>query len=142
MTFEIEYQVSLATPQPWLDAALPEQAFVAISSVPVIMHGDRTTNFCWLLPAAASPANAGEKKEGELHCEPFTPGAQLAVPEGITQLQVRTPGSFAVAFDWADAKMMVEMKQYSALLALQFPSLAPDGKAHTYKVKHSLVVVE
>jgi len=118
----------------------PEQAFVSVHSVPVVLRSDRSTAFCWAIPAAASSPESqpdrGEPVEQTEHCERFSPeGAALAVPEGVTRLEVRTPGQLGLALSWTGAGMTVEMKQYSALLKLRFPPLEPGRGAGTYRIQ-------
>ncbi len=60
----------------------------------------------------------------ERHCEPFTPdGARLVIPDGIRELEVRTPGSAGLGLEWTGGTVTVEMKRFSVLLKLRFPAL-------------------
>lgn len=127
---DVEYNVSLAPaaieqPQP--------QAFVAVHSVPALLRGDRTTRFCWL-----SPGTELSSEEGVETCELFQPGGRVTVPEGVTGMTVRTPGAGALRLEWSEGTMAVEMKNYSALLKLQFPPLAPGGAAGQYRLRMEL----
>jgi hypothetical protein len=125
---EAEYLVSLNPASAPADA--PAQAFVAVNSVAVYAHGSRGAQFCW---------KAGEPAEE--HCEAFTPNGSVEIPAGIRSMEVRNPGRAAMALEWSEGRMAVEMKHYSAWLKLHFPELAP-GNAARYKVRYRVLPVE
>lgn len=126
----------------WRGAGLAARALSTTLSLPVTLHGDNTTRFCWEKPL---PEGAPAKPEDppELHCELFAPqGKPLTVPEGITHLQVRTPGSSALRIEWPRGQMRVEMKNYSALLHFAFPRAEPGASAGEGRLKFHAVTVE
>jgi hypothetical protein len=131
-TLEAEYQVALAarTQEPSADA--PPQAFVAVNSVAVYSRGARSTEFCW--PAEAE----GEEPQ----CERFVPGKSLELPAAVRRLEVRNPGRTALALEWREGRMRVEMKNFSALLRLEFPPLAPGGEAGRYVLRFMVLEAE
>ncbi len=139
--FEITYRVRAAAPtESAVGNASAEAPFAMSASVPVVMHSERTTRFCWPRTPEEPPSDA--KTQEGLHCETFEPGERIEVPAGISALQVRTPGSFAQRLEWhGGGQMFVEMKQYTAMLQLRFAQW-PAGDPAEFKVKYSMVVVE
>lgn len=130
---EVQYAVSLAAPRTAAERAgeIRERAFVAVNSVPVLVGGDRTTQFCWqeVLPGGLA-ADANDQKESARHCEPFVAGGgELVVPRHVKRLEVRTPGRIGLAVEWEVGRMTIDRKQFSALLRLNFPPLIPGGEA-------------
>jgi len=128
---EVDYRVSLGHSGEGRAAGTGHsnqaQAFIAVNSLPAFSRGDRSTRFCWALEESAAD---------KMHCETFVPAAApVEVPETVTRVEVRTPGRSGVALEWEAGKMTVEMKQFSALLKLQFPRLVPGGAAGDYRVK-------
>ena len=116
---------------------LPEgvrQAFVAVNSVPAHAGGAQSTRFCWptgsgsareAAAVAAGPADSNPPAE---HCEFFVAGGDaLNLPASVAHLEVRTPGRPSLVLEWKNARMTVEMKNYSALLRLEFRALEPGG---------------
>jgi len=126
----VDYKVSLAAGG---EQPSQPQAFVAVHSVPVLLRGDRTTRFCWPVPGAENLEGATEET-----CELFQPGGLATVPEGISTLTIRTPGAETLMLEWSAGAMAVEMKNYSALLKLRFPPLAPGGPAGEYRLRMEL----
>jgi len=118
---EVEYKVELLGGG---EEAGQEQAFVAVHAVPALVRGDRGTRFCW----RAQP-------EAERQCELFVPGRVVGVPEGVTRIEVETPGRSALRFRWEGARAAIEMKQHTALLRLRFSALVPGGDAGRYRTR-------
>lgn len=118
-------------------APLPEgtrQAFVAVNSVPAHAGGEQSTRFCWPAgPGAGEGAAAGAAPPAGVdpppeHCEAFVAGRDpLTIPASAARLEVRTPGRPSLVLAWKNARMTVEMKNYSALLRLEFHPLEPGG---------------
>jgi len=139
----VDYEVGLlalssAEAQP-PGSAPPEQAFLAVNSVPVVFGGERTTQFCWLDPVAKNAQPSPDADSSGLHCELFVPGRDpLTLPEAARRMEIRSPGRFAFAVEWNAGQMTVEMKNFSALLKLQFPALAPGGEFGKYTVQFHL----
>jgi hypothetical protein len=122
-------------------------ALVSMNSVPTHPAPERGTNFCWQGPSAPAPrsSQAQGKKESptERHCEPFTPdGAPLVIPDGVRELEVRTPGSAGLALAWTGGTVTVEMKRFSALLKLRFPGLEVGGEPARNQVRYTLLPAE
>ncbi len=133
-SFEARYE--------WEGAATVARTVEASLSVPVTLHGENTTRFCWEKPRDAAPANTVPGSAPEMHCETFEPlGKAIMVPSGVQHLEVRTPGSFALRLEWAAGAMHIEMKNYSALLRFAFPRAAPGGPGHA-TLKFRAIVVE
>ncbi len=136
-TMRVDYRIQLfATSSP---GGEPPQAFMAVNSVPAMVRGDRSTRFCWV------------NSDSRVHCEEFSPDrAVVELPEGSRRLNVRTPGRPGLALEWSCAKpsaqpcgqMRIEMKRFSALLKLQFPSLAPGGEPGEYSIRLSVLPAE
>ncbi len=144
-TVRVDYRVQLHSAPGGADAAakLEEhpQAFIAVNSVPVVFRKDRSTQFCWTLSGSDAQVAEG------MHCESFSPGhARLELPEGVSRIEVRTWGRPGLALEWDCAKscgrMTVEMKNFSALLELQFPALLPGGVVGEYSVRYRILSSE
>jgi Glycosyl hydrolases family 35 len=142
-----DYRVRLLVPGSASAAAQEPQAFVAVNSLPASARINRSTQFCWAAPSSPPAEGAGDG----MHCESFMPGgAALTLPAGAHKLEVRTPGQPRPALEWscADApavacgQMTVEMKNYSALLKLQFPALSPGGTPGEYSVRYVILPIE
>lgn len=57
-------------------------------------------------------------------------------------MTMHTPGSNAVVFEWSAGTMAIEMKNYSALLKITFPPLAPGGEVGEYTVRMEASEIE
>jgi hypothetical protein len=118
----------------------PEQAFLAVNSVPVVFGGDRTTQFCWLDPSAKNAQPTPDAEGSGMHCEAFVPGHDpLLLLATARRMEIRSPGRFTFAVEWNVGQMTVEMKNFSALLKLQFPALTPGGEFGKYAVQFHVV---
>jgi hypothetical protein len=138
-TLAVDYDVVLKADS--VDTALsgrpqPEQAFVAVNSVPAVFGGDRTTQFCWPgTPPAVLPSSP-DSDISRMQCAAFAPSHEaLVLPERANRLEIRSPGRLAMALEWKLGRMTIEMKNFSALLKLQFPTLSPGGSAGQYQVR-------
>ncbi len=134
--FSVEYH--------WEGPGLAAHSVSTALSVPVTWHGENTTRFCWEKPKApGAPENRLPQSAPEMQCEVFQPhGKSVAVPEGIQHLEVRTPGSFALRFEWPAGQMRVQMMNYSAQLLFAFPRPEPGATEGSGRLKVSAVVVE
>lgn len=118
------------------EAPQHQQSFVAINSLPALSIGDRSTRFCW--SAQATDAAASARGNGE-HCEEFVPGGKsLELPEGIVRMEVHTPGEPGLALEWDRGTMTIDRKNFSALLRLEFPPIAPGSEASYTVLFHVL----
>lgn len=63
------------------------------------------------------------------------------IPDGVRELEVRTPGSAGLALEWTGGTVTVEMKRFSALLKLCFPVLEV-GEPVRYQVRYTLLLAE
>jgi hypothetical protein len=142
-----DYHVRLFGPGSASTAAQEPQAFVAVNSLPASVRSNRSTQFCWPVPSGEPSEDA---RDG-MHCEAFVPGgAALSLPAEARKLETRTPGQPGLALEWSCAnvpsgpcgQMTVEMKNYSALLKLQFPALAPGGVHGEYSVRYVILPIE
>jgi hypothetical protein len=126
-TIRIAGKQELEARYAWTGSGLAARSLATVQSVPVTLHGDNSTRFCWQPAAAPAGETATPAPAAEMQCEVFVPlGRAVATPPGVTHLEVRTPGSFALRFEWESGRMHVEMRNYSALLRLEFPA-APAG---------------
>jgi hypothetical protein len=135
-TLEAKYQVGLAAAETASAGETPAQAFVAVNSVAVFSRGPRGTEFCWTPPEAAVSSAA------DLHCEKFVPGKTLTLPEEVRRVEVRNPGRTALALEWREGSMSVDMKNFSALLRLEFPQLEPGGRPGVYSLRFVALPVD
>jgi Glycosyl hydrolases family 35 len=140
---EADYTVSLAAPAGGAAFTHP-QSFILENSVAVASRLDKPTSFCWASNVKSEVANstpdAPEKQkdseDSTMHCETFVPrGHALSLPANVERLEIRTPGQPGLVFEWRDAQMIIEQKNFSALLKLQFPPLVPGGPAGKYAVR-------
>lgn len=122
-----------AAPLPQVSAA---QSFQVLSLVPADRDGNKGTEFCW----------AGEQGTGgsAARCQPYIPGGPaMAVPGGITRVEIRQPRRPTLALDWSAApagtRLTLEPKRFSVLLRLAFPPLAVGGAAAAYRIEFSVV---
>ena len=130
--FAVDYDVVLDAAAP-ADAANPfaaplpqgiRQAFVAVNSVLAHSGGAQSTRFCW----SAAPRAADGSEPPPERCETFAPGGDtLNLPPTVERIEVRTLGKPSLVIGWKNARMTVEMKNYSALLRLEFHPLQPGG---------------
>jgi hypothetical protein len=114
------------------------QSFVILNSIPAEAAEGRSTRFCWR--QAPSGAAGGAPAE---HCEVFAAGGEpLALPAGVTRLEVRTPAKPRLAVDWrgagAGAEVLLEQKRYTVLLRLSCPPLDPGGAAGAYGIEFTV----
>jgi hypothetical protein len=116
------------------------QSFIAVNSFPAESRSDSTTRFCWQPKAAdrATLAN-GSSGDGNDTCRDFVrDGEAIAVPRGISTLEIRTPGDPTIEISWDCAKacgqMTIRPKYFSALFELQFPPLTPGYVAADYSI--------
>ena len=121
------------------------QSFLAVNSVPVVFRAEHSTQFCWGM-AEAKPGPEAKDAPAK-HCESYKPGsAPLELPAGTNRLEVRTPGKAGLALEWDCARncarMTIQMKNFSALLSLQFPPLTPGGPPGEYTVRFSPLTLE
>ena len=120
------------------------QSFVAVNSFPAEGGDGSSTRFCW-------PKNQAEKKsvpagekggDGESEdqrCEEFVPdGKPLGVPEGVSKIEVHSPGRPGIEIGWecgeSCGRMTIEPKHFSALFRLQFPPLVVGAEAARYSM--------
>jgi len=128
-TLEVDYQVGI---RPDVPASTARYTFVAASSIPALLREEASTRFCWLGPP-----------EAPQHCETFGPGrGPIPLPETARRLEIHTPGRFGMALEWDRGKMTIEMKNFSAMLRLAFPSLPPGEEAQRYQVRYRALPVE
>jgi len=138
-TIRVDYRVTLKPLSPGgaMPANLPPQAFVAVNSFPAVRRQEESTEFCWEPENRPSKGAAASKR-----CEEFVPeGKAIEVPEGSTRLEFRTAGrpTVAVAWECKDTcpKVVIEPKNFSALLRVEFPPLVPGGDPGLYTLQIS-----
>ena len=147
-SFRVNYRVQLKpAPSDSPGETKHSQSFIAVNSVPVISRADRSTQFCWSTEESKKGAGNDAQDSSKKSCESFKPGrAPLQLPDGANRLEIRTPGKAGLALKWncaeTCARMTIEMKNFSALLNLQFPALSPGGAAGEYSVQFSPLSAE
>ncbi len=145
-SLRVNYRVQLKTsPRDPAGQERHSQSFIAVNSVPVVFRAEHSTQFCWGMAEAKPGAEA--KAASAKHCESYQPGrALLELPAGTNRLEVRTPGKAGLALEWDCAKicarMTIQMKNFSALLSLQFPPLTPGGPPGEYTVRFRPLTLE
>jgi hypothetical protein len=131
-TVEARYRVSL-NPANGVEVSGPSLEFVAASSLPAASGEDRSTEFCWVAPAAESTGGAGANRarDSDQACDRFVPlGPPLEAPRGVSGLEIRTPGHATLDFEWTTGAATLVMKSDSVLLEVAVP-LAADLPAET-----------
>jgi len=133
-TVQVEYRTSslAAGHAEQNGSAGPAAFFVTSFSVPAFEGGAMGTQFCWKLPdsaAAAVPA--------EMHCEAFAAATgAIAVPEGVSQLEIRTAAQPALTVIWKEGHVSIKPQRDAAQVLLEFPAAGPDGNAGPYSVSY------
>lgn len=132
-TIETSYRVSDFDPNVSKAAGGTKTArsFISMLSVSVPDSGEGSTRFCWNstpteAPSVALPGPNGgvasQKNAVNSHCEDFVPSAGLiAIPHGITRVEMTSAGHAAIAVEWTTGQMIVIPKATSAELDLVVP---------------------
>lgn len=134
-TLRVEYRVKLNPDEAGsTEKGEHSQAFLAVNSLQAIARGDQRTQFCW------GSAAGGEQKKADPKCVDFTAGGKtVEVPDGVKQVEVRTPEQPTIVFEWeckeACGRLRIEPKNFSALFRLEFPELKPGGEEGVYTVR-------
>jgi hypothetical protein len=147
----VDYEVTLA-PAKQADGPAPAaaqdgppaQSFVSVHSIPVVHDPSGSTQFCFGGDAAdAEQKNAGSSPAAQSEprrCESFAPnGPALNLPANARSLSIETPARSTLKLEWPVGRMSVEMKNYSALLKLEFPPLQPGGESGRYSLRFSVL---
>ena len=131
-TAEVEYE--------WSATGDPPESLVVMDSVPAVPGEGRSTRFCWK-PWKESPEAPREAaQESEPECVTFAQGrGAMDLPEAAREMEVRTPGRGTLKIEWDAGGMTVEMKQYSAMLRLEFPAPAASEQAARHRMRYKLV---
>jgi Glycosyl hydrolases family 35 len=149
-TVEVGYRIALHAKSKEEKATDYEpQSFVAINSFPAEGGEGSSTRFCWQKnrdeKKSLSSAEKGPDGESEdQRCEEFVPdGKPLAVPEGVSKIEVHGPGRPAIEIGWecgeSCGRMTIEPKHFSALFRLEFPPLVAGAEAASYSMRiHAL----
>jgi hypothetical protein len=131
-TIETSYRVSFVASvfsAPSGDAGA-EQSFISMLSVPVPPVEEGSMHFCWestgtsARSSAPREANAPTKSPGPLdsHCEDFVPsGVPITVPDGITRIEIVSPGRATLAVEWTSGQLTIVPKVLSVELHLVVP---------------------
>jgi hypothetical protein len=133
-TVQVEYHArSLAAGHAEQDgSAGPAALLVTSFSVPAFEGGALGTQFCWKPPNSATAAIPAE-----LQCEAFGAAAgAIAVPEGVSQLEIRTPAQPALTMIWKEGRVSITPQRDSAQVLLEFPAASPDGNVGPYSVSY------
>jgi len=146
-TVRVDYRVKLAAEKgenAGLETGEHTQAFVAVNSFPASNAPGHLTQFCWAVETrgdgkSATAANYSGGRSAS-QCTDFSPhGKTIEVPEGVKQVEVRSPGLPTMVFEWECgqecARLSIEPKNYSGLFRLEFPPLKPGGEAGVYTVR-------
>lgn len=136
-SFRVKYHLAAASRNAAVAGGL---ALTTTASLPVLLRGERTTQFCWPAREPAPQADSQESAEATSHCEVFQPhGQPLRLPEGVRRLEVRTPGRLGLAVEWTAGAMVIEMTRTLALLKLTFPAFAPQDSPASYQVRYHVL---
>ncbi len=112
------------------------QSFEILNSIPAEADGASSTQFCWTAPQAATAGSAPTE-----HCETFFRGGPaISPPAGVRRVQIRQTRRPGIALEWEDAgaRLSLEPKNFSVLLRLVFPPLAPGGAAAAYRIEFTV----
>ncbi len=143
-TFSITGEQAMEIAYRWRGPGLAARSVFTTLSVPVTLHGDNTTRFCWEKPKPPGEAAKDLPHTApDMQCEIFAPrGKSITVPQGTRHLEIRAPGSFVLRLEWPAGEMHVEMKNYSAELRFTFPRAPSGAETGSGLLKLSTVVVE
>ncbi len=134
--FEAEYRISAPAKLPGASPLV----LTTVSSLPVLLRAERTTQFCW--PAGLPEAQAdshGSTEEG-LHCEAFAPHRPpLRLPQEARRIEIRTPGRLGLNIEWSAGEMWIEMSRTVGLLKLRFPALQPGDSPALHQVRYHVL---
>jgi len=146
-TVRVDYRVKLLAGKSGDDgtkAGDHAQSFVAVNSFPATGWTSQPTQFCWGEEAKADAKTAGGAGnaggEPASQCVNFSPGGKaVEVPDGVTRVEVRSPGQTTMALAWECdkecARLEIEQENYSGLFRLVFPAIKPGGEAGVYTVR-------
>jgi len=132
-TVQVEYRArSLAAGHAEQDGrGSPPALLVTSFSVPAFEGGALGTQFCWKPPNSATAVIPAE------HCEAFDASAgAIAVPEGVSQLEIRTAAQPALTMIWKEGHVSITPQRDSAQVLLEFPAAGPDGNVGPYSVSY------
>ena len=128
---EVEYE--------WSTTADPPASLMVMDSVPAVPGEDRGTRFCWKRSTGVPDAPKVAAQDNELECVAFAPGhGSVELPQEARALQIQTPGRDALHIEWDAGRMTLEMKQYSAMLRLEFPAPAAGEKLLRHRMHYTL----
>jgi Glycosyl hydrolases family 35 len=138
----VHYRVSLQAAHAQTSDDSHAQSFVAVNSFPARAENGSRTRFCWESVLAGKGAGTGSgdaDSESGRTCENFVPdGKPIAVPAGISAVEIQAPGRIGMKFSWncqgACGRLTIDPKHFSALFRLEFPPLVPGGAAVEYSL--------
>ncbi|HEV2207005.1 MAG TPA: beta-galactosidase [Candidatus Acidoferrales bacterium] len=116
------------------------QAFIAVNSFPADTGDESSTRFCWnVSPSTKAATGEASKANNSGTCRDFVrDGAAIVIPEGISNVEIHTPGKPRIQLSWDCAKvcgqMTIQPKYYSALFELEFPVLVPGAPPADYSM--------
>jgi len=131
-TVEVEYE--------WSATGDPQESLVVMDSVPAAPGEGRGTRFCWKRwkESPAAPREAAQESEPE--CVAFAQGrGAVELPEAAREMEVPTPGRGTLKIEWDAGRMTVEMKEYSAMLRVEFPAPAAGEQASRHRMRYKLL---
>ena len=131
------------------------QSFAIVNSLPLDASASAgpgagplgAARFCWqkVAPLQSSPAGMGKSNRDENEdCTDFVPsGKPVVVPQGVSTIEVHSPGRAAIEISWDCSKaevdgcpqMTIEPKLFSALFRLEFRALVPGAEASRYSMR-------
>ena len=118
-TIEAAYRIFLVAPPDGASAGTSEakQNFISMLSVPLPVAEDTNAHICWRLAAASAPSIQPPltKSAADPHCEDvISDGAPISVPDGVTRLEVTSPGRHPLAMEWASGRAVIVPRTFSA----------------------------
>jgi hypothetical protein len=118
-----------------------------LTSLPARVRGERSTRFCWVSSTestkkAATPDTKPGDADGS-HCTRFEPnGKTLELPPEANRLEVITPGQPGLAMEWDTGTVVIEMKEFSALVKLRPAVSAATGESARFHLRYTVLPVE
>lgn len=146
-TVHVSYRIALRSKTGENGSGSQSQSFVALNSFPAEEANGSSTRFCWQNSSQEKTSvsvDAGKGAAEDPHCEDFVrDGKEILVPEGVSQVEIRSASQPRVEVSWDCAKscgrLRIEPKYFSALFRLEFPPLAPGAETASYSIRIHVV---
>lgn len=142
---DVEYQFQSSTSTDGAKSeAKPVLGAVAVTafSVPTEDESPETTQFCWFAAPNGNEAKSDKKENASQPspaCATFVGGAEpITIPAEAGRLEVRTLGRPTLGMEWKRGRVVIEQKQFSARILLEFPQAVGNDASGHYEVRYTV----